>query len=116
MTINFDNLEAVINDYFYCEESYRHLSARYFRAHGHGVNLDRVKTDEEKRVSYAYHEREKAYNAFWSIGSVFGFDRDQFDRLVSAFRALTRWYEKHQWMDCPSAKMKRQLLDYIFEG
>lgn len=114
MKINFENLEAVMGDFFYCTEDYYHSSSRYYREHGYGVNIDHAKTAEEKHIMWAYHNKEKAYNAYFAIASVFCDDEDSRDRLFSAFRSVNKWYEKNQWRDCLNSETKDKIIRYIF--
>jgi len=114
MKINFENLECVYNEWTYAEEDYRHSSARYFKEHGYGVRLDLAKTEEERHIAYAYHERDRFYEAVWAVLSVLDLDSEQRDRFYSAFRAVRKWYEKNQWKDCLKRATEERLIEYIF--
>lgn len=114
INISFAELESMMNDCFYSWEDYMHSSIRYYREHGYGVNLDRAKTVEERHIVYAHENDRSASNAFNTFCNILCMDSFQQRRLLSAFRAVRRWYCRTNWERCLPSEVEDRILEYIF--
>jgi len=116
MKFNFDigrmmdfMMEADAATFDYCKSS-----KVYFKKHGHGVYLDKASTPEEKHIDYDYHEDQRTNDIVWSIIECLGFDQDQRRRLMSAEKALKRWYEKEtKWQRLPPENLLERIGKFV---
>lgn len=111
--IKLDTLIDLIHEADDENNSYHRLSAQHRRKYGYGVNIDRARTDEERRIAYYYHSSADTGNTVYGIISVLGLDRDQVGRLYTAARAMKRWYEDTEWQRLPSEKLMDRLGKYV---
>ena len=89
-------------------------SKDYYKKHGHGVCLDKLKTPEERHIAYAYNEEVKTRDAVMSIIEVLNFDEEQCKRLWASCRAMTRWYEKEtEWQRIPPQELIDRLSVFV---
>lgn len=116
MKINF-NVDRLFDLMMEADDAtfdYWKSSKTLYKKRGYGVDMDRAKTEEEKHIVYAYHSDEKANNAVWSILQVLDFDREQTSRLMSAYRAVKRWYAKEtKWERCLPDDLKERLAAFV---
>lgn len=116
MKINFnmDYLMDLMMEADNATFDYYKSSKDFYKNHGHGVNLDHAKTDEEKHVVYAYHSNDKSNEVVWSIIQVLDFDQEQQVRLMTAYKAVKRWYDKEtKWQRCLPNDLIERLTAFI---
>lgn len=114
--INIDRLMDLVLENSNDTYDYLKSSAAYFKKHGHGVNLDKVKTPEERHINYMYHASDRSYSCVLAIAEVLLMDRGQIERMYCAARAVNRWYEMSRWEKCLPDELKQRLEDYVFNG
>lgn len=111
--MNIDRLIDFMIERDDADFDYTVSSKRYYKKHGHGVNLDRAKTHEECHIEYAYHALERAHDTVYGIFEVLGLDTEQRERAYAAGRFMKRWYESTKWERLPSHETLERVWDYI---
>lgn len=111
--MNISNLLDHINNANDSYNEYVHESKRYYKEHGYGVNLDRMKTAEERHIGWLYHSNDREDTKMTGIWEVLDFDRDQIARAYTAARAIKRWYEQTEWQRMPSEDLLSRLNNFV---
>lgn len=112
--INIDRLMDLVLENSSDTYDYRKSSAVYYRAHGHGVNLDKATTPEEKHIAYVHHSSDRSYTSVLAVCEVLMMDMEQIERMYCAARAVNKWYQRTNWEKLMSHELKRRLENYIF--
>ena len=92
---------------------YYKLSKAYIKEHGHGLNIDRAKTDKERRIAYLSRETWFEDGGIDTCMDLLGYEREQRLMAYKAARALERWYAKTDWQRCPSRDLIDRLQRYV---
>lgn len=116
ITISIDRLLDLVNESLDATNDYCLSSKRYYRKHGYGVYLDRVKTAEERHIAYACHRDEASRDVVSGITEVFRMDADQIKRLYSAARFARKWYERTNWERLLPEELCNRIETYVFNG
>ena len=116
MRTNIEALLDTINNYDEAYREYAHASRLYFKTNGHGVNIDRAKTDEEKKIARLYHAEAAALDSVWAVLEVLDCSTEERARAYKAARALRRWYTMTEWRRLPSSELVAALERYIVRG
>lgn len=113
MNVNFERLIDFVNDSHEATFDYRKKSAVYYKAHGYGVNLDNVRTDDERRIAWAYESDNQSYYVVNGLVDVLGLDYNQQERLHSSARAIRRWYKDTKYERCVPRDLIDRLQAYV---
>lgn len=113
MKIDFERILDTIIEWNDARTDYIKSSRRYYEAHGHGLNLDHAKTEEERHIVYAQRYDQRMNEAVYRIFDALDLDREERERAYSAARALTRWYEETRWERRAPLDMLEALGQYI---
>ena len=97
-------------------EDYTKSSRVYYRKHGHGVNLDRTTTPEEKHIVFEYHAESSANHAVFVITECMGWNAEQVCRMYATARALRKWYNRTRWERLPSEEMYNRIERFVLTG
>lgn len=96
---------------------YYKLTNDYKKKHGCIVFLDiknGLHTHEKMDIEYASKNEEKSNDIVYALIEVAGFDQEQKARLMSAHRAVKRWYEKETcWQRCLPTELIERLTVFI---
>ena len=95
------------------ERYYRHSSAVFYKKHGHGVNMEMAKTNEEKNIVYAWYRREAGWEAVSSIRDILGFGEVENSRLNAVARAVRKWYESTGYKQLLPELLQKRILVFI---
>ncbi len=115
MNVNFERLIDFVNEAHEATFTYRQRSAVYYKAHGHGVNLDNVLTDDERRVQWAYENDNQSYYVVNGLIGVLELDYNQQERLHSSARAVRRWYRDTNYERCVPRDLIDRLQAYVMD-
>lgn len=114
MKINIDRLIDVTREANEAYREYAEASATYRKNHGGcGVNLDRVKTEEEKKIAYLGKWSDAEQNKYFGVCEVLDLSRAQRVRLNTMARAFERWYNRTNWERCPNEDMLNRAHRFI---
>lgn len=112
--INIDRLMDLVLENRSDTYDYRKSCAVYFKAHGHGVWLDKATTPEEKHIAYTHHSSDRSYTSILAICEVLMMEREQIERMYCAARAVNRWYQRTNWERLLPYDLERRLESWIF--
>lgn len=115
MNVNFERLIDFVNDSHEATFDYRKKSAVYYKAHGHGVYLDDVRTDDERRIKWACESDSQSYYVVSGLVDVLGLDYNQQERLHSSARAIRRWYKDTNYERCVPRDLIDRLQAYVMD-
>ena len=99
-------------------------TARYYKAcrdykkkHGYipTINIKAgLHSDELLEIEAAYQAESKSNDIVSALVEVAGFNREQQARLMSAYKAVKRWYEKEtEWARCLPDDLIERLTSFI---
>lgn len=112
--INIDRLMDLVLENSSDTYDYHKSSAVYYRAHGHGVMLDKATTPEEKHIAYTYHSSDRSYTSVLAVCEVLMMDREQIERMYCAARAVNKWYQRTNWERLLPDSLRKRLESWIF--
>ena len=96
---------------------YYKLTNDYKKKHGCVVYLDvknGLRTDEKMNIAYASRSEEKSNDIVRAFIEVAGFDQEQQARLMAAYRAVKRWYEKEtRWERCLPVELLERIAVFV---
>ena len=113
MKIDFEKVLDTVIEWNDARADYIHSSQVYNAAHGHGLNLDHAKTNEELHIVYAHRHNQRMDEAVHRVFDALGMDREERERAYKAARALARWYERTEWERLAPETMLEALGQYI---
>ena len=97
-----------------CEADYRLSSARYIKAHGHGVHMNgHPLTEEERHIKYAYHAADRADSIVWALFDVLGLSSEEREATRKATRAFKRLCVRLDWQRFPKPETVEALIRFI---
>ena len=113
MKINIDRAIDAAREANSAYFDYAHASKVYYKKHGHGVNLDRIKTEEESRINWYRIMNDRASDALYMVCEVLDMSKAQRARLNTMARAFERWYNRTGWERLPSEDLLNRAHRFI---
>lgn len=117
MKINMDRLFDYMMEADNETARYYQLTSDYKKKHGYIPYIDikrGLHTDEMVNIEYASQAERRCNDVVYALVEVAGFDWEQQTRLMSAFKAVKRWYEKEtKWERCLPPELIERLTAFI---
>ena len=117
MKINMDRLFDYMMEADNETARYYQLTNDYKKKHGCIPFIDiksGLRTNELVDIEHASQAERRCNDVVDALVEVAGFDRDQQSRLMSAYTAVKRWYEKEtKWQRCLPDDLIERLTAFI---